>query len=50
VFFLADVQAGVGTFLANFLLSSLHWNAGKIGVIMTIAGSRPWWLARRLAP
>jgi MFS family permease len=38
VFFLADVQAGVGPFLAIFLLSSLHWNAGKIGVVMTIAG------------
>jgi MFS family permease len=37
-FFLADVQAGVGPFLAIYLLSSEHWNPGKIGVVMTIAG------------
>ena len=37
-FFLADVQAGVGPFLAIFLLSSQHWDAGKIGVVMMIAG------------
>jgi MFS family permease len=37
-FFLADVQTGVGPFLAIFLLSSQHWDAGKIGVVMMIAG------------
>jgi predicted MFS family arabinose efflux permease len=37
-FFLADVQAGVGPFLAIYLLSSQHWDPGKIGVVMTIAG------------
>jgi hypothetical protein len=37
-FFLADVQAGVGPFLAIFLLSNQHWDAGKIGVVMMIAG------------
>jgi MFS family permease len=37
-FFLADVQAGVGPFLAIFLLSSQHWDPGKIGVVMMIAG------------
>jgi|SRR5271165_2486443 len=37
-FFLADVQAGVGPFLAIYLLSSQHWDAGKIGVVMMIAG------------
>ena len=37
-FLLADVQAGVGPFSAIFLLSSQHWDAGKIGVVMMIAG------------
>src|SRR5215472_8862155 len=37
-FFLADVQAGVGPFLAIFLLSGQHWDPGKIGVVMMIAG------------
>jgi MFS family permease len=37
-FFLADVQSGVGPFLAIYLLSSHHWDAGKIGVVMMIAG------------
>ena len=37
-FFLADVQAGVGPFLAIFLLSSQHWDPGKIGVVIMIAG------------
>lgn len=37
-FFLADVQAGVGPFLAIYLLASQHWDAGKIGVVMMIAG------------
>jgi MFS family permease len=37
-FFLADVKDGIGPFLAIFLLSSQHWEPGKIGVVMTIAG------------
>jgi MFS family permease len=37
-FFLADVQAGLGPFLAIFLLASEHWDAGKIGLVMTISG------------
>jgi MFS family permease len=37
-FLLADVQGGVGPFLAIYLWSSQHWDAGHIGVIMTIAG------------
>jgi hypothetical protein len=37
-FFLADVHAGVGPFLATCLLASLHLNPAKIGVAMSIKG------------
>jgi predicted MFS family arabinose efflux permease len=37
-FFLADVKDGLGPFLAIYLLSSQHWDPGKIGVVMMIAG------------
>ncbi|ATQ70271.1 MULTISPECIES: MFS transporter [Methylosinus] len=37
-FLLADVQGGVGPFLAIYLWSSRHWDATQIGVVMTIAG------------
>jgi len=37
-FLLADVQGGVGPFLAIYLWSSQHWDAGRIGLIRTIAG------------
>jgi MFS family permease len=37
-FFLADVKDGLGPFLAIYLLSSRHWDPGKIGVVMMIAG------------
>ena len=37
-FLLADVKDGFGPFLAIFLMSSQHWDATHIGVIMTIAG------------
>ncbi len=37
-FFLADVQSGLGPFLAVFLITSRHWNAADIGVVMTISG------------
>ncbi len=37
-FFLADVKDGLGPFLAIYLLSSQHWEPGKIGVVMMIAG------------
>jgi MFS family permease len=37
-FFLADVKDGLGPFLAIFLLSSQHWDAGNIGIVLTIAG------------
>jgi MFS family permease len=37
-FLLANVKDGLGPFLAVFLLTSQHWDAGKIGVVMMIAG------------
>src|SRR5437868_9712544 len=37
-FFLADVKDGLGPFLAIYLLSSQHWDPGRIGVVMMIAG------------
>ncbi len=37
-FFLADVQSGLGPFLAIFLITSQHWNAADIGIVMTISG------------
>lgn len=37
-FFLADVQSGLGPFLAIFLITAQHWNAADIGIVMTIAG------------
>jgi MFS family permease len=37
-FFLADVKDGLGPFLAIYLLSSRHWDPGKIGMVMMIAG------------
>lgn len=37
-FFLADVKDGLGPFLAIFLMSSQHWDAGRIGLVLTIAG------------
>src|SRR5271165_2369707 len=37
-FFLADVKDGLGPFLAIFLMSSQHWDAGRIGIVLTIAG------------
>ncbi len=37
-FFLADVQSGLGPFLAVYLVASEHWSAASTGVVMTIAG------------
>jgi MFS family permease len=37
-FLLANVKDGLGPFLAVYLLASQHWDAGKIGVVMMIAG------------
>ena len=37
-FFLANVQAGVGPFLATYLMASHHWNPADIGVAMSVMG------------
>ena len=37
VFILADVQAGVGPFLAIYLQASRHWDAASIGVALSIS-------------
>ncbi len=37
-FFLADVRAGVGPFLAVYLMGSLHWNPADIGIVMSMMG------------
>jgi predicted MFS family arabinose efflux permease len=37
-FLLADVQGGLGPFRAIYLWSSQHWDAGHVGIIMTVAG------------
>ena len=37
-FLLADVQAGLGPFLAIFLPSGHHWQPGWIGIVLTISG------------
>ena len=37
-FFLANVKDGVGPFLAIFLMSSQHWDAGSIGIALTVGG------------
>ena len=36
--FLADVRDGLGPYLAIYLASSRHWDAGKIGVAMSAMG------------
>jgi MFS family permease len=37
-FLLADVQGGVGPFLAIFLTASQHWSAGAAGLVLTAGG------------
>jgi MFS family permease len=37
-FLLADVKDGLGPFLAIYLMSSQHWDATHIGIIMMIGG------------
>ncbi len=37
-FLLADVKDGIGPFLAVFLTSSRHWDAGRAGMVLTIGG------------
>ncbi len=35
---LADVNGGGGPFLAVYLLATRHWDAGRIGLVLTISG------------
>jgi MFS family permease len=37
-FLLADVQGGLGPFLAIYLTASRHWNPGSAGLMLTIGG------------
>ena len=37
-FLLADIRGGVGPFLAIFLMASEHWDAGSIGIVLSISG------------
>jgi MFS family permease len=37
-FFLADVQGGLGPYLAVYLLTVRQWNEARIGIVMSIAG------------
>src|SRR5947209_7157825 len=37
-FFLADVQSGLGPYLAVYLLTSRQWHEASIGIVMTAAG------------
>src|SRR6267154_2296083 len=37
-FLLGNVKDRHGPFLAIFLMSSQHWDAGKIGIVLTISG------------
>lgn len=37
-FFLADVQGGLGPFLATWLAQAAQWDPARIGLVMTIAG------------
>ncbi|WP_444897504.1 MFS transporter [Microbulbifer sp. SSSA005] len=37
-FFAGDVVAGLGPYLAIYLLSAMHWKPGDIGVVLAIGG------------
>jgi MFS family permease len=37
-FFLADVEGGLGPYLAVYLLTVRHWNQAEIGIVMSVAG------------
>lgn len=37
-FFLADVQGGLGPFLATWLTAAAHWDPARVGLVMTISG------------
>ena len=37
-FLLADVTGGAGPFLAIYLMAGQQWSAGRIGIVLTVAG------------
>lgn len=37
-FFLADVQGGLGPYLAVYLLTVRHWDEARIGIVLSVAG------------
>jgi MFS family permease len=37
-FFLADVQGGLGPFLATWLAQAAHWDPARVGLVITISG------------
>jgi MFS family permease len=37
-FFLADVQTGIGPFLAIYLTATRHWDAARVGIVISVAG------------
>jgi MFS family permease len=37
-FFLADVQMGIGPFLAIYLTATRHWDPARVGIVMSAAG------------
>jgi predicted MFS family arabinose efflux permease len=37
-FFLADVQGGLGPFLATWLAQAAHWDPARVGLVMTVSG------------
>jgi hypothetical protein len=36
--FMADVRDGLGPFLAIYLAAAQHWDAGRIGIAMSVQG------------
>ena len=37
-FLLADVTGGASPFLAIYLMANQQWSAGRIGIVLTVAG------------
>jgi predicted MFS family arabinose efflux permease len=37
-FFLADVQGGIGPFLATWLAQAAHWDPARVGLVITVSG------------
>jgi hypothetical protein len=37
-FLLADVQGGLGPFLATWLAQAAHWDPARVGLVITVSG------------